>query len=190
MVVRDVVRTKNRIKSMYRSRGVAVAGKSTALRVAPGSVPVSCWSSAGRWTSGPPSRCPGRASVLLEFCWKVDERRQGSHAGSPAIARMASGGDGQHDHFVVKAVAIGLASVRSGQVGQRVAYRCHSPDRSCPLPLRQRSRQCRGGQPRSSRGVERQRWWEKDQRGNMSANSRARSRRRWAPERKALTKAR
>jgi hypothetical protein len=64
MVVRDVVRTKNRIKSMYRSRGVAVAGKSV-------------YSSAGRgpWQEQLPEACRGPVRTLYAELDALEEIR-------------------------------------------------------------------------------------------------------------------
>ena len=64
MVVRDVVRTKNRIKSMYRSRGVAVAGKSV-------------YSSAGRepWQEQLPEACRGPVRTLYAELDGLEEVR-------------------------------------------------------------------------------------------------------------------
>jgi len=81
MVVRDVVRTKNRIKSMYRSRGVAVAGKSV-------------YSSAGRepWQEQLPEACRGPVRTLYAELDALEEvrndRGEGAggrkHASSPS----------------------------------------------------------------------------------------------------------
>jgi transposase len=64
MVVRDVVRTKNRIKSMYRSHGVAVAGKSV-------------YSSAGRepWQAQLPEACRGPVRTLYAELDALEEVR-------------------------------------------------------------------------------------------------------------------
>jgi len=64
MVVRDVVRTKNRIKSMHRSRGVAAAGKSV-------------YSSAGRepWHAQLPAACRGPVRTLYAELDALEEVR-------------------------------------------------------------------------------------------------------------------
>jgi hypothetical protein len=70
MVVRDVVRTKNRIRSMYRSRGVAVAGKSG-------------YSSAGREPSQEqlPEACRGPVRTLYAELDALEEVRNDAKCG-------------------------------------------------------------------------------------------------------------
>jgi hypothetical protein len=89
MVVRDVVRTKNRIKSMYRSRGVVVAGKSV-------------YSSTDRepWQEQLPEACRGPVRTLYAELDALEEVRSDAERALPrgrggrrARAVLGGGGD-------------------------------------------------------------------------------------------------
>ena len=98
MVVRDVVRTKNRIKSMYRSRGVAVAGKSV-------------YSSAGRepWQAQLPEACRGPVRTLYAELDALEEVRNDAEKALVQEARKFS---------ITKLLATcpGLGAIRAAQL--------------------------------------------------------------------------
>jgi hypothetical protein len=56
-----------------------------------------------------------------------------------AIEWMTCGGDGQADLFAVKTIDFEQARFKMRTTEQRVCHRWHTPDRSHPKPLGQRS---------------------------------------------------
>jgi hypothetical protein len=123
--------------------------------------------------------------LVPAFSWKAIQRRPGS----PASGRTVPEGDDPNTRFVVKLAAIGQPRVTIIAAGQQIFHRWQTLSGTFPWPLAGRAGQQRDawpGQAVSLRGS----CGGKAQRGNMSLISRARSRRRRAPARKASTKAR